>query len=57
MLKFLKNKRIKEKKPKLILKPNHYHYISEHRKVWTSIQAFSDKLGGYVPYPIDNYKD
>ena len=36
MIKILKDKEILKKKPNLILKPNHYHLISGHGRVWDS---------------------
>ncbi len=36
MKKFLKDPEIKEKKPDLVLKPNHYHFISTKRRYWNS---------------------
>jgi len=36
MIKILKDKEILKKKPNLILKPNHYHFISGHGRYWNS---------------------
>ena len=36
MIKVLKDKRIKDRKPNLKLMPNHYHYISGQGRVWDS---------------------
>ena len=36
MIKILKDKEILKKKPDLILKSNHYHFISGHGRIWDS---------------------
>lgn len=50
MLKELKNKHILKEKPDIKLRPNHYHFISEHDKLWPS------KIKGtaYMSFDLNN---
>ncbi len=50
MIKILKNKNIKDKKPNLKLKSNHYYFLSGYGRYWNSEElgtAYSDGKGWY----------
>jgi hypothetical protein len=53
MIKCLKNKNIKDNKPQLILKSNHYEVRSQSVKIWAGHGTLiRDGFGGYKPQPV-----
>lgn len=45
-IKILKSETIKERKPNLRLRPNHYHYVPAPRRVYLSLNAGPAKRDG-----------